>query len=474
MDKHLHKNIGEKFSEEINSMSRQPREHVWENIDKALDKTDVKSYKEKFTRLKKRSLLLLLLLIGLSTFSLIYFTGSRNDSYNNSVASEKSKTPVNNAGSTNKSLIKPKIPLNRSASQNNDPDNNALRENFPELSSHDLSVSEKLFLPRTRSVNNAITTITDAIADAGKNHSVDINSRLFNNALTPILVSARPQKPELIAKLFLNTLPAPKRDSFPLITLTDNASQKSNARKPGRNSSRFSLTIFYAADYSAYRLTNDMFNNYDNGPGIATRERSDLSTSAGLLLGYRTGKKISIQSGIIYSSSQININPTKIYAEKNNAGTVKFRYNTSSGYGYLLPSFSASPAVGDSLFADGANHTLQYISIPLLIKYNFGNKRTTFHPGIGITFNFLKKATLTTDLVDLLNREKEVISNLEGIKKINASLLVSPELRYQLSKKVSISGMPYFKYSLGAINKGNVVKTYPYTVGLGVGIVYKF
>ena len=34
--------------------------------------------------------------------------------------------------------------------------------------------------------------------------------------------------------------------------------------------------------------------------------------------------------------------------------------------------------------------------------------------------------------------------------------------------------MPYLKYSLGAINKDNVVKTYPYTFGLGMGVVYKF
>jgi hypothetical protein len=81
---------------------------------------------------------------------------------------------------------------------------------------------------------------------------------------------------------------------------------------------------------------------------------------------------------------------------------------------------------------------------------------------------------LTTDLQDRFNSETEYISNLEGIKKINTSLIITPELQYQLSKKWTIAVIPYFKYSLGAINKGNVVKTYPYTLGLGVGAVYKF
>ena len=73
MDKHLHKDIGEQFSDEINKLDQQPRGHIWENIDKALDKTDATNYKDKFIRLRKRTLLLLLLLVGISTFSVIYF-----------------------------------------------------------------------------------------------------------------------------------------------------------------------------------------------------------------------------------------------------------------------------------------------------------------------------------------------------------------------------------------------------------------
>ena len=126
------------------------------------------------------------------------------------------------------------------------------------------------------------------------------------------------------------------------------------------------------------------------------------------------------------------------------------------------------------MFADGANHTLRYISIPITVKYKLGNKKITFNPGVGITFNFLTKATLTNDLMDQLNRETEYISKLESIKKTGYSLILTPEIQYQLSKKISLSIMPYFKYAASPINKGNVVKTYLYTFGLGAGTVYKF
>jgi hypothetical protein len=78
MDKDLHKNIGEQFSEKINLLSQQPREHIWENIETQLDKTEAANYKDKFTRLKKRMLLLLLLLFCISTFSVLYFSIAKN------------------------------------------------------------------------------------------------------------------------------------------------------------------------------------------------------------------------------------------------------------------------------------------------------------------------------------------------------------------------------------------------------------
>jgi len=253
-----------------------------------------------------------------------------------------------------------------------------------------------------------------------------------------------------------------------------NQSSKNTIKINNKHKSGFTLTAYIAPEYSAFRLANDKQSNYDNRSGILKRESSDVSAAAGVLLGYKIKNEVTIQSGVTYSSSNINISPTKIYAEKENGGAVKYRYNKSFGYGYLLPSFNISPAVGDSLLSNGANHTLQYISVPIIIKYKSGNKKITFHPGVGVAFNFLTKATLTTDLEDRFNRETEYITKLESIKEFSASLVLTPEVQYQLSGNWSISAMPYFKYSLGAVNKGNVVKTYPYTVAIGIGATHRF
>jgi hypothetical protein len=477
MDKHLHKDIGEQFSNKINKLDQQPRGHIWENIDKALDKTDATNYKDKFTRQRKRTLLLLLLLIGISTFSIIYFNTSKNKNtpqgaaHNYTVAQQKIKEPADNNETSSTAANKKETSLTNPLSPQQIVDNTAAKDNAVSKEEQDVFSSPKISIIKKGKTAVKITngTIEEETTDENDVENLKDNipkkitdADVFNVQVKPIDAEKNISKIPFTAKT----------DS--LLSVVNNPSSKTNNKKQQNNKSKFTLTAFVAPDYTAYRLENDEKNSHDNKNGIEKRERSDISSSAGILLGYKIGKKVILQSGITYSSSDISIDPTKIYAEKNNAGAIKYRYNTSYGYGYLLPSFSATPAVGDSLFANGANHTLHYIGIPVIIKYKLGNKKITFHPGAGVTFNFLTKATLTTDVQDRFNSETEYISKLEGIKKFSAGLIITPEIQYHLSKKWNISVMPYFKYAPGPINKGNVVKTYPYTFGIGIGGALKF
>jgi hypothetical protein len=478
MDKHLHNDIGEQFSNEINKLDQQPRGHIWENIDKALDKTDAVNYKDKFTRLKKRSLLLLLLLIGISTFSIIYFNTSKTKNtlhgtaHNYNVAEQKKNELANNNETSSAASNKKEPRSTNSFAQRQIVDNTAAKDNAVSKEEQEVFTSPKISIIKKGKTTVKITNgTTEEETATDKKNVENVKDNTLQKKAGENIFEAQ-VKPTDAGKN-ISTIPvASKRDS--LITAVNNLSSKTNTKKQQNNNSKFTLTAFVAPDYSAYRLENNEKNSYDNKNGIEKRERSDISSSIGVLLGYKMGKKVMLQSGITFSSSDISIDPTKIYAEKNNAGTIKYRYNTSYGYGYLLPSFSATPSVGDSLFANGANHTLHYIGIPVIIKYKLGNKKITFCPGAGITFNFLTKATLTTDVQDRFNSETEYISKLEGIKKFSSSVIITPEIQYHLSQKWNISVMPYFKYSLGPVNKGNVVKTYPYTFGVGIGGVFKF
>jgi Outer membrane protein beta-barrel domain len=472
MDKQLHNDIGEQFRDEINSLSQQPRAHIWEQVDKALDKTEVTTYKEKFLRLRKRTLLLLLLLIGISTFSVIFFNQSKNKNNQQSFNKQQDGRVIADKSLPVYPPVKSKNNLPLSSSQQQAKEGNTAFLLPGVYTEPEFSYHEPLPFPQ----KNNIAEKTKNAHTTGENlMNENMLSIIENNIIAPVMINDIPETnpgTKNTGNVLSGIFQPEKKDTLQQIATTVTPISKTPKRV--KLPSKFTLTAFAAPDYSAYRLQNDQLNNYDSKDGIATRERSDLSFSAGLLLGYQVGDKITLQSGIIYSASDISITPSKIYAEKNSRGEIKFRYNTSSGYGYVLPSFSRSPVVGDSLYADGANHTLRYISIPVIVKYQFGSKKITFHPGIGATFNLLTKATLTTDLVDQLQRETEYVSKLEGMKKNSYSIMLTPEVQYRLSKKWSISLLPYFKFAPASINKGNVVKSYPYTYGLGIGTIRKF
>jgi hypothetical protein len=470
MDKDLPNNIGWQFKDAINAMSRQPRAQVWDHISKHLDQTHNEKQRLKAGRLKKKAVLLLLLFFAVSISGIIFIWGSGNKSANRVYTgnypawlqwknnSLSQKYPVQNETSGNQ------LKQIQTANTN-------ILSHSEFIHNRSISMDDGKNLsewPLEKSGLGARFTGTAGFENDNSKEFYD-NQELCKE-LNPLTVTANNNTGIQIENTKISDLLWNAKKDYLVPFAIKKIANKNKQNKP----SRFAFTAFMAPDYTEYILKNDRKNSYDNKAGIEKREHSDLSFAAGALLAYGLGKKLSIQSGIIYSSTDISISPTSIYAEKDNNGSIKYRYNTSAGYGYLLPGFSISPAVGDSLFADGANHTLQYISIPVLVKYRFGNKKIRFNPGIGFTINFLTKSTLTTDLVDAFNRETETITKIESIKKTGVRLLMAPEWQYRFSENWSISVMPYVKYALGPINKGNVVKTYPYTVGLGFGFSYKY
>ena len=141
----------------------------------------------------------------------------------------------------------------------------------------------------------------------------------------------------------------------------------------------FSIIPFLAPEHAGYDLEDDETNPYDNRQDIIRRENHLFSYSAGIFIGYHINSRITIQSGIGYCWTNIAIDPTKIFASRDNAGGIQYRYNTSSGYGFVLPSSTAPLTLGDSIYTKAAYHKLQYINLPFLFKYKFGHKKINFN-----------------------------------------------------------------------------------------------
>ena len=246
---------------------------------------------------------------------------------------------------------------------------------------------------------------------------------------------------------------------------------KKNKKLKDKKASRFSVTAFFSPDFASYHLEDD---DDDNQPEDANtlnkKETHDLSSTAGALVDYKLSKRWSLQSGITFSNTNITLDPKTIYAQVDNTGNVKYRINTSSGYGFVLPSFSNNPNVGDSLYVFTSTHNLQYIGIPLAIKYNTIKGKFNFNAFAGTSVNFLIKGKIETLVERGTDNEAEVINNLQGLKKIYFSGSAGIGMEYSLNKKIALTFSPTIRFALNSINKNAPVKSYPNSFGLSSGI----
>ena len=207
---------------------------------------------------------------------------------------------------------------------------------------------------------------------------------------------------------------------------------------------------------------------------IKHREVHEPSFSVGILATRQLKEKWGLQTGLIYSNTAIGISPQKIYALQDPAGDIAYKYITSSGYTYIKPGFGTPPAFGDSITATEAKHSLHALSVPAVIKYTIGKNKFLFMPGAGIEANFITRAKLEIEIEDAANRETVFINKLDGAKSFYWSVVADAELRYIVNKKLAFSIRPVFRYAISPITENNVVETFPYSFGAGLGLTYKF
>jgi hypothetical protein len=185
------------------------------------------------------------------------------------------------------------------------------------------------------------------------------------------------------------------------------------------------------------------------------------------------GKHVGIRTGLIFANTAIVISPQELYAAKMETGTVAYKFNSSSGYGYIQPGFGL-PAIGDSIRATEAQHNLQTLSVPISVLYRFKKNKFTIIPSAGILVNLITSAKIKTEVADANNKETVNITNLDGMNTYNLGFIADINIQYSVNNRFSVNLLPTLKYALTPITKNNLVKTFPYSVGIGAGVTYKF
>lgn len=531
MDENLH-NIDDLFKKTINEHEEMPSDNVWEQIDKNLDKKKVVFISKKYYKLKWVAAALLMFSAGMAMYTWHTSIKNKELVKENTVDYDKqiekhgrkknilinkgiNKTPIVEVEKEvltkdTSTVIKQdnKIALRK---ENNTTDGQKINGNNKKSGGTEKSNAEifkkqlaagsfekpdktqrntEKYKPRIKekSVRNQLN---DSENDYSKELTfketfLPLSTKERDSLNSALKLSIENERKEVVAQIEprkhnLKILPA----NSPLQYLLEKHSlnnnkitiEKLSTYKAVKNNSRtlkkslFSATVFYSPDFVSSKVDNDhhRFREEDRNE-IKNKEEIKSSYTTGLLIEYYTGKKFSVQSGLTYSSMTTAIAPKMIYARPDREGNLNYRFNCSSGYSTVfLPSGIRPFAAGDSISALSSKNILNYITVPLAIKYKAGKGKFSLNPGLGIAVHFLKKGTIET----VVGNEKASINHIEGLSSIYLNGSISAGINYDINKNIAISLTPAARFALTSINKDAPVKTYLNSYGLAAGLTLK-
>ncbi len=501
MDKNL-QNIEDLFKKGLEGNEESPSEEVWNAIDQSLEKANSLKFRKKYYTLRWATAFLA---VGLAAMS-IYLL--RNESQKQNAAKAKVENLVTSEPSSAKNPSEnPETPSSET-------------EKTPALKFQE---GKPLPTEKQKSANEIETGKSDSQLINTKNNLNSETAIVANKSVLPVNENKKElQQPKELAKSFnknmaqannkrrssdlsLNNEPGSNQtkgvsppenhllpppsvtfDAHELLSLNRNQDLKdasilspySSPAKTMKHSSihistpqRFSATVFYSPNIPFSHLRDE-----DRGYGnpfsreLERKEKGSYSYSFGVGLEYRVNNQWSLQTGLNLSTIKMHLEPEKIFAERDNQGSVKYQINTSSGKGYTLPSFSSHPQIGDSLFTKNINHSLQYTGIPLAAKYYITNKRMSVNVLAGVSTNILSHGKISTDVNRGNETEHENIHEIHGLKPVYFSGLAGLGLSYNIFGSYSLTFSPTINFAIEPINKDVPVNSYPGTVNFQLGL----
>jgi hypothetical protein len=478
------------FVKHIGPLEATPPANVWQNVEAELDKSNVEKYKKRAIFLTRLSAMLLLLLLATGTYEIL--TKSKGSQQGPSaipiVANTKDKRAGDTMGLANTTVnTMPADKTTQPPGEYSDapvPPNKASTGKMLVGNNHKMVVAATIAKPKAGNADNnpaqsAWTELKPAIKNAESFPS--ITKKFSSPAGKPTLMgdSIANGQNDATGNVAINknNFGAVIKDSSkagPLLLVKNKGNNRHNFFK------NISLTAYFSPQVDGYGLRDDDDDHFPGGTDdddrdkIRGREKHSFSYTTGLTANYQLSKNWVVQTGLYLSKASIDVKPTTLYANTDNTGKVQYRYNSSSGYAYILPYFNTSPAVGDSCLAGNSINSLQYVGIPLNIGYAVRVKKLLIQPTVGIGVNILTKSSIETELRKGTEQEEKNITDVKGLRPVYFNITASAEVRYPLLKRVSFSFSPTARLALTSINKNNVVKSFTNSIGAAIGINYEF
>jgi hypothetical protein len=222
-------------------------------------------------------------------------------------------------------------------------------------------------------------------------------------------------------------------------------------------------------------------------------EKPEVSYSGGIAFAYKVNKRVSIQSGLYYSSIGQKISGISSYSGfsryNDSKGGSQFSVQTTSGTivatngniylhdnlssrvvtGYVAE--SVDPAkISLTHLNNSISQNFSYLEVPVIFKYKAIDRKIDVNFIGGLSYNMLVGNSASASLGGM----KYSIGKTEGLSPVNFSSSLGLGFEYNLSKKFSLDLEPTFRYYLTPIGGDVGTSVHPYSFGLFTGILYKF
>ncbi len=485
------------FKEPIEAYTEMPADTVWKNIENNFDKTSHNILKKRYQNLRKIAAVLLLLLCGTVFYmiskrkALAIANSGNNTAIENKTVNENKNLPSENTVNFNKKKNEVAINLKNNERENFEKQHQSTKIKSiigkakssisaygfeKSTSSNIVNILEDEYLEKNKKatsknkmnlrIKNA-TSDVDSLESSNSNGSEDFIAWEINQ-----FYKLNNAKSSINSSISVPFLP----------TLRENNISKIASKKL-TTPYKFSATIYASPEFAFNRLEDDELHQdrmplppnparpREDRDKIKREERKLTSFSAGILVDYAFNKKISLQTGVGFSSKSDEISPKKVFAEQNANGEVKYKNNSSFGATYVDPKTGVTTTVGDSTNLGETKNTVQYISLPLNILYHFQLGKFQVSPTLGIAANFLVNQKVTTNVE---GGTIQKINTIEGLNNNYFNANIGVGLDYKLAKNFSLSCTPNVRIGLNSLNKNSNVKLYSNTAGVMLGVKYGF
>jgi len=224
-------------------------------------------------------------------------------------------------------------------------------------------------------------------------------------------------------------------------------------------------------------------------------EKQHVSLGGGISVEYKTGKRWSIQSGLLYSqvdqssgsdgnSLAMSANDQLEFTFFNNKVRMEssgnLLMNASAGVieienlpaSVRVSSLLESTAGSNELLltSDEFEQSFEYIEIPLLVRYQLADRVWNVHMLGGFSTNIL-----VGNNVYLKNGNGDShIGKTKDMNHLNYSATLGVGLGYQLTNKIQLHVEPRLKYYLQSLSNNPDVNFKPYSIGIYTGVSYQF